>query len=447
MYDDMNRRVYRRRDSSLYEDAEGFGETGPENGSLYGNRRIYKREKKRWPLFAAGVLAGVMVSVVVSGAAMAMGSGSSKSSGPAEQKSGSAISSDTVDKLKLLEEYIDTYYLNSEDLTAEQKADGLYKGLFQSLDDPYSVYYTAEEMEMLQADTAGVYFGIGAYIGTDDVTGAPKITGVIKGSPAEAAQLMENDLIYMVDGEEVTGLSLDEVVRRIRGPEGTSVHLSIYRDGELVEVDLIRAQVNSPTVDSKMLENGIGYLQITEFDDVTVGQFRENMASLQAEGMQALILDLRSNPGGNVSSVTQIAEDLLPEGLVFYMEDKEGHRTEYKCKGADFDLPLAVLVNGNSASASEILAGAIQDAGIGTIVGTQTYGKGVVQNVLPLSDGSGFKLTTAAYYTRGGQNIHKVGITPDVAVEFDSDRYKEDETDSQLEKAQEILTESLQNKN
>lgn len=409
-----------------------------------------KQKGKLW--FAAGIVTGIIGCLVISGIAFASGA-AGKVGGSAPGGTGSTLDSGTLEKLGVLEQYIDTYYLDADSLTADQKRDGLYKGLFSSLGDPYSEYYTAEEMGQMEEDMEGVYYGIGAYIGTDEVTGAPMITGVIKGSPAEAAQLQDGDILYQVDGEDVTQLSLDDVVRKIRGPEGTQVHLTLYRDGEQVEIDLTRAKVNSPTVESRILgrEEGdtalpasaagltLGYLQIAEFDGVTTGQFKEEMESLKAEGIQGLVLDLRNNPGGSVSTVTEVAQELLPEGLVFYMEDRQGKRTEYKCTGADFDLPLVVLVNGNSASASEILAGGIQDSGVGTLVGTQTFGKGIVQNLVPLSDGTGFKLTTAGYFTRGGHDIHKVGITPDEVVEFDADTYRENGTDNQLYRAEEIL--------
>ena len=255
---------------------------------------------------------------------------------------------------------------------------------------------------------------------------------------------MEGDIIYKVDGEDMTGLELEEVVSHIRGPEGTKVTLTLIRGGDTIDVELTRAQVNSPTVESEMLEDGIGYLQITEFDNVTVDQFSENFNSLKEQGMKGMIIDLRGNPGGNVTTVCAIAEQLLPEGLIFYMEDKNGKRTEYTCGGADFDLPLVVLVNEYSASAAEILSGAIKDAGIGKLVGKKTFGKGIVQNVIGLEDGSAIKLTIANYYTRNGNDIHLKGIEPDVEVEMDTDAYLEDKTDTQLNKAIEVMKEEMQ---
>ena len=228
-----------------------------------------------------------------------------------------------------------------------------------------------------------------------------------------------------------------------RTEEGSKVTITLIRNGSELEVELTRAKVSAPTVDSEMLEDGIGYLQITEFDDVTVRQFEENMASLKEQGLEGLIIDLRSNPGGAVTSVCAIAEQFLPEGLVFYMVDQNGERTEYTCKGADWDLPLVVLVNEYSASASEIFSGAVKDAGIGKLVGKKTYGKGVVQNLIPFEDGSAIKITVANYYTRNGNDINLKGIEPDVEVELDTDAYIEDKTDTQLEKAIEVLKEEM----
>ena len=277
----------------------------------------------------------------------------------------------------------------------------------------------------------------------DTVTQLPMLSGVFSGSPAEEAGLRDGDIIYKVDGDEVTGLSLDEAVSLIKGPEGTIVHLTIYREGETdyLEVDVERRRVESPTVEYEMLEDNMGYIQIVEFDDVTVDQFTEALAVLKGSGMESLILDLRSNPGGNLDAVVDICDRILPKGLIVYTEDKYGNRDEYFCDGKhQLEVPLAVLINGGSASASEILAGAIKDYGIGTLVGTTTYGKGIVQQVVSLRDGSAVKLTVSDYYTPKGNNIHGVGIEPDVEIELDAEKYYADEpVDNQLEKAKEVL--------
>ena len=391
------------------------------------------------------MLTGILVAVIAVGIFFALTGGSGQI---AVQSSGadSAVNRESVNKLSVLEQYLDHYYYKSSEITREDKETGIYKGLFESLGDVYSCYYTPEEYKSLAEQTQGVYYGIGAYVSQDVETGNCAISGVIRNSPAEAAGLMEGDLIYKVDGEDMSGLELDEVVSHIRGDEGSEVTLTLVRDGEEIEVVLTRGKVDTPTVESEMRDDGIGYLQITEFDDVTVGQFAENFEQLKEQGMKGLIIDLRGNPGGSVTSVCAVAEHLLPEGLIFYMEDKDGNRTEYTCEGADFDLPLVVLVNEYSASAAEILSGAIKDSGIGKLVGKKTFGKGIVQDVISLQDGSAIKLTIANYYTRGGHDIHLKGIEPDVEVELDADAYLEDKTDTQLDKAVEMILEEMGSK-
>ena len=275
-----------------------------------------------------GLIIGILMTVIVVGIFFAAGSSVSLPSGGKTGSGETAVDDAAIDKLKLLEQYIDAYYYKSDEVTAQQRQDGMYKGLLESLGDVYSCYYTPEELNDLVQQTEGVYYGIGAYVSKDVETGACVISGVIRNSPAEAAELMEGDIISKVDGEDMLGLELDEVVSRIRGEEGTQVKLTLIRNGEVVEKTITRARVTSPTVEGKMLDDGIGYIQITEFDDVTEGQFDEAFNDLKSQGMKGLIIDLRGNPGGNVTTVNYIARQLLPEGLVFYMEDKNGERTE-----------------------------------------------------------------------------------------------------------------------
>ena len=417
-----------------------------ENEYRSGSEGVTSGRSDRMRGFLPGVLVGILVAIIAVGILFAVTGSGGGLPGAASSyigADGSAVNEESINKLSVLEQYIDYFYYKSSEITEEEKENGMYKGLFESLGDVYSCYYTPEEYKLLEEQTQGVYYGIGAYVSRDVETGFCAISGVIKNSPAEEAGLMEGDIIYKVNGEDMTGLELDEVVSNIRGEEGSEVTLTLVRDGKNMEVTLTRARVNTPTVDSEMLEDGIGYLQITEFDDVTTEQFNENMAQLKAEGMKGLIIDLRGNPGGNVTTVCAIAEQLLPEGLIFYMEDKDGNKTEYKCEGADFDLPLVVLVNEYSASAAENLSGAVKDAGIGKLVGKKTFGKGIVQNVIPLEDGSAIKLTIANYYTRGGNDIHLRGVEPDVEVELDTDAYLDDGTDTQLDKALEVLMEEM----
>lgn len=397
--------------------------------------------------FLLGLLLGIALTVLVCGFAFvgmkvyeAVDSKNVAKKGTAS----SVVSEETEKKLEAIEKVIDEYYYQDADIDVDAMTEGMYAGMVNALGDPYSVYYTEEEWNDLMQETAGIYYGIGAYLMIDPNTGLGKISGVIENTPAEEAGLRADDLLYLVDGESTMGMELSEIVARVKGEEGTKVHLTIYREGETdyLEIDVERRQIEAPTVKYEMLENNIGYIQITEFDDVTTDQFTEALAVIKGSGAKGLVLDLRGNPGGSLNVVVDIARQILPKGLIVYTEDKYGERDEYTCDGKhELDMPMAVLVNGNSASASEILAGAIKDYNKGILVGTTTFGKGIVQRVLPLTDGTALKLTISAYYTPNGNNIHGVGIEPDVVCEFDSDAYYDKDMDNQLEKALEVLLE------
>ena len=345
----------------------------------------------------------------------------------------------TTEKLGVLENTIKQYFW--QDVDESTLEEGVYKGLLESLDDPYSVYYTHDELVQLQQQTEGIYYGIGAYISQDNEMGYVRVSKIIKNTPAEASGLQQDDYIYKVDGEDMQGKDSSYVVSKIKGEAGTKVTITVVREGatDPIDIEVERQKIESPTVEYQMLDNDMAYIQITEFDLVTTEQFEEAYKQAQTDGMKGLILDLRSNPGGNLSTVCDIARMILPKGLIVYTEDKYGKREEYTCDGANqIKVPLVVLTNGYSASASEILAGAVKDYGIGTLVGTTTYGKGIVQKVINLSDGSAVKLTVSNYFTPIGNNIHKIGIEPDVEVEFDAEQYKNG-VDNQLEKAKEVL--------
>ena len=345
----------------------------------------------------------------------------------------------TTEKLGVLENTIKQYFW--QDVDESTLEEGVYKGLLESLDDPYSVYYTHDELVQLQQQTEGIYYGIGAYISQDNEMGYVRVSKIIKNTPAEASGLQQDDYIYKVDGEDMQGKDSSYVVSKIKGEAGTKVTITVVREGatDPIDIEVERQKIESPTVEYQMLDNDMAYIQITEFDLVTTEQFEEAYKQAQTDGMKGLILDLRSNPGGNLSTVCDIARMILPKGLIVYTEDKYGKRDEYTCDGANqIKVPLVVLTNGYSASASEILAGAVKDYGIGTLVGTTTYGKGIVQKVINLSDGSAVKLTVSNYFTPNGNNIHKIGIEPDVEVEFDAEQYKNG-VDNQLEKAKEVL--------
>ena len=404
-------------------------------------------------VFLLGLLVGVIITALVGSCAYVgtrlyhlAGSRSAKTASADGSAGNSLVNDDTLEKLESLEEVIDKYYYKDEDIDVEEMTEGMYSGLVASLGDPYSVYYTAEEWKELMADTEGIYYGIGAYLQLDTATGLAKINGVIENTPAEEAGLRENDIIYQVDGEMIQGLELSEIVSRIKGEEGTAVHLTIVREGEsdYLEIDVERRKIESPTVKYEMYDNGVGYIQITEFDDVTTDQFTEALAVVKGSGAKGLILDLRSNPGGSLPVVVDIARSILPKGLIVYTEDKYGKRDEYTCDGKkELDIPMVVLINGNSASASEILAGAIKDYDKGTLIGTTTFGKGIVQRVLPLTDGTALKLTISSYYTPKGNNIHGIGIDPDIECEFDSEAYYERGVDNQLERAKQEISQMI----
>lgn len=351
-------------------------------------------------------------------------------------------------KIETLEGTIDRYYI--EDVDQNVLAEGLYDGIMASLNDPYSVYYTPEEFQDLMEDTEGVYYGIGAYLQADTVTGYPKITGIIDNSPASESEMRVDDYILAVEGTDVYGMDLTDVVSLIKGPEGTDVTITFVRKSESREFDLTltRRKVETPTVTYEMKEDNIAYISISQFDDVTVDQFAEAYATVIGQKAKGLVLDLRGNPGGSLGAVVDIAGMLLPEGTVVYTIDKAGNRTDYTSKGEhEITIPMVVLVNGGSASASEILAGAIKDYGKGTLLGTTTFGKGIVQRIFSYRDGSGAKLTVSHYYTPNGNDIHKKGVEPDEVLEFDPDLYyvenEEDRVDNQLDRAIEIIKEKI----
>ena len=350
----------------------------------------------------------------------------------------------TEAKIEVIEDTIKEYYLEETDRSALEN--GIYAGLVNSLEDPYSVYYSAEELKELQMSTEGIYYGIGAYLSQAAGNDYCVISGTIANTPAEEAGLRADDIIYKVDGIDVAGMDISEVVALIKGEEGTKVVLTLIREGEndYLEIPVERRKIESPTVSTEMLENDIGYIEITEFDDVTEDQFAEALAECKGKGMKALILDLRSNPGGNLSTVCEISRMVLPKGMIVYTEDKYGNRDEYTCDGMrQLNVPAVVLVNGYSASASEILAGAMKDHGTATIMGTTTFGKGIVQRVISLSDGSAVKLTVSKYYTPDGNDIHEKGIEPDVEVEFDAESYYNEGVDNQIQEAVKYLSEKI----
>jgi carboxyl-terminal processing protease len=394
-------------------------------------------EKPKNHSFGKGLLCGILITVVVlgvSGCAAPYVYRILKSG--LTQNSETVLDSETKEKIEVLDRYIDNYYLFDYD--EKDMEEGIYKGMLSGLGDVYTCYYTPEEYASFLESSNGSYSGIGATLTQDPDTGIITVVNTFKGSPAEDAGLQPDDILYKVEGEEVTGEDLSLVVLDLKGEEGTEVSFSILRGTEIIDLTVTRRSIEIETVSYELLDNGIGYIAIAEFDDVTDEQFMTAFSDLKDQGMENLIIDLRNNGGGLVDVTCNILDELLPEGLIVYTEDKNGNRQEETSDAEHyFDGKMAVLVNGNSASASEIFAGAIKDYGVGTLIGTQTFGKGIVQSLIPLGDGSAIKVTVSRYYTPAGNNIHEVGITPDIILEPDT----ESEEDNQLQKAIEILSE------
>ena len=363
--------------------------------------------------------------------------------GAAPVKGGNVLSDEVVEKIEELYSYMNVYYY--EDVDKEAIDEALYSGLLNSLDDPYSVYYTAEEYEELMVNTSGTYCGIGAGVSQNLTTMEVTITKVYRGTPSEEAGLLAGDVIVSVDDIEAVTVSVDELVQHIRGEEGTSCHMVIYRPstGENLEFDVTRRFVELSSVEGEMLENGIAYIEVTEFQSKTDEQFIAMVEDFKSQGMKGLIVDVRANPGGLLTSVVNMLDYVLPKGMLVYVEDKYGNREEYTSKPSCLDIPMVVLVDQNSASASEIFAGALKDYEYATLVGKTTYGKGIVQNIIPLEEGDAIKLTTAKYFTPNGNYIHGVGVAPDVEVEYeytgDTEAPYDRQYDSQFLKALEEM--------
>lgn len=398
--------------------------------------------------FFKGIAIGALGMTVVLLLFLNFWSKTALSDADAQSQNGSILTEQVQKKINELMGCIRLYfYGEAED---EQLAEGIYSGLLQGLDDQYSQYYTKEEYADLQISATQNYYGIGAQLSQDRDTMQVSISHVYEGSPAEAAGLKDGDIIVMVKDIEAVSMELSDLVTHIRGEEGTTVHLQIYREGlaDFLELDVERANIDLPTIEHKLLAGKIGYIHILEFGAPTIEQFESAVKDLEAQGMQAMILDVRDNPGGMVTAVTGILDDLLPEGTVVYTQDKYGKRQNYSSdEETKMDYPLAVLMNGNSASASEILAGAIRDFEYGTLIGTKTFGKGIVQTIVTLEDGDAVKLTTAKYFTPNGENIHGTGIEPDVELEFeylgDVNAGYDEMQDNQVQKAIEVLEKEI----
>lgn len=339
------------------------------------------------------------------------------------------IGSEVEGKLNAIDSVLESFYFG--DVDDETAKDNIYKAYLSSYGDKYTMYYTADEYKALKESTNGKFYGIGAVCQLSG-EGGVLLVDVYDNGAGYQAGLRSGDRVVNVDGRDITGMELSSAVALIKGDKGTSVTLEVIRGTERLTFSAVRDAVEAKTVSYTLLDNNIGYLSISQFEEVTTKQFKAAVEDLQSQGMKGLVIDIRNNPGGLLDTVVGVLKYMLPDGLIVYTEDKQGNRKEYKGQDNDeFNLPLAVIVNGNSASASEIFAGAIQDYGKGTIIGTQTYGKGIVQTVKPLTDGSAIKFTIAKYFTPKGQDIHGKGVTPDMVVEYDTDA----DVDTQLDAA------------
>lgn len=427
-----------------------------DNYNMYGqfpNDNEIKPEKKNLGGFLPGVISGLlgcMVLILVGVFAYSSITGEYIILGKHGINSASQnkiLDKKTTKKIDELVQYMDLYYF--EDYKTEDIQKSVLSSVLEGLGDPYSVYYTKEDYEDLQVKTTGTYYGIGAGLKQDPDTMEVTITKIYEGTPSQEAGLLEGDMILYVDETDSTSIELTALVQQIRGEEGTSVHLKVYRPStnENLEFDVERRNVELPSVEGEMLEGDMGYIQISEFQTNTAEQFKTILENMLSNGMKGLIVDVRSNPGGLLSSVVDILDQLLPEGVVVYTQDKYGNRQDYTSEASCVDFPITVLINENSASASEIFAGAIKDYEYGTLVGKKSFGKGIVQTIFPLEDGDAVKITTAKYYTPNGNYIHGVGIEPDVDIDYeytgDKNKDYEKKYDNQLQKAIEVLGDKI----
>lgn len=418
------------------------GRAGTNGSGLRDDRNRERNQKRKGRMNGViGFILGIMTSFVLVyvGFAFAFNNGNVLS---LFLKRNSKLDYKKIEeKTSVLQNIIDRYFLFDEDMTKVE--DGIYAGMMNGLGDPYTVYYTKEEYKALNEDTEGKYSGIGAVVSQNPNTKIITIVKIFDNSPANDAGLQVGDIIYKIDGEEVAGTDMDILVKtKIRGEEGTSFKMTVLRgdDRKEVELDLIRRSIEVETVAGKMLDNNIGYIAVSQFDAVTSEQFKSNIESLQSQGMTKLIVDLRGNPGGLLDQVVDMLDYILPDGLVLYTEDKYGKREEYYSDGShELKIPMVVLVNENSASASEVFTATFRDFEWGTVVGKTTFGKGIVQNVLPLGDGTAVKITTQHYYPPSGYDLHKVGIKPDLEVDLNEGAKIGTDSDNQLSAAIDIL--------
>lgn len=339
-------------------------------------------------------------------------------------------------KMEKLFQYIKSNYYT--DVDDEQLLQGAYEGLFAGTGDKYSQYISKEDYEKYFEYVTGTFYGVGMTFQQQE-DGSMLVISTVEGSPAKKAGIKEGDFIVKVDGKSVEGLDSTSVRDLVRGEKGTTVTVTLSRNGEEYDAKMVRQEMPEMTVYSSMVENSnIGYIEITQFGDNTGSEFKTALKEIQEEGAEALILDLRYNGGGIVDSSVAVADELMDAGTVVYAVDRQGMRKNYTTHNGRTKMPFVILVNEYTASASEILAVGVQDNKEGTLVGTQTYGKGIIQETMGFGDGSAISLTTWEYFSPSGKTIHGVGVTPDYVVEIPADSTE----DVQLLKAIEVLTEN-----
>lgn len=356
--------------------------------------------------------------------------------------SGSILNKKLDSKMTELQAYIDQFFL--DDIDREKVQDSICKGMVDGLGDVYAAYYNEEEYKDMKEKTSGNYCGIGAYVSQSATDGAITIVQPIKDSPAEKVGLKSGDIISEVNGKSVEGMDLTAVVSKMKGKAGTKVELTVLRDNHQKKFTITREEIHSQTVTYKMLDGKIGYIEVSSFEEVTKQQFRDALDDLEKQGEKSLVIDLRNNGGGLLSTAVDMLDRLLPEGIVVYTKDKDGKKEVYRSTDKEsFDKPIAILVNENSASASEVFSGAMQDYNKAVLVGTTTFGKGIVQTVFDLSDGTAIKLTTAKYYTPKGRNIHGTGLEPDITEALNDQTHRQKKSgvliDNQMQRAIDYL--------
>lgn len=354
-----------------------------------------------------------------------------------------AKESSTAHKLQYIQKILDQHYVG--EIEQKQLEEGIYKGFVAAVGDPYTNYFTKDEFDQFKEKTSGTYAGIGIMMQVDQTDKLITAVQVFENSPAEKAGVLPKDKIVKAEGVDLGFDNFDEAPKIIKGEAGTVVKITVFRPSEnrMIDLEITRENVVYPTVEDKMLDDDIGYIQIKQFDEVTYDQFKASLEKIKANKPKGIILDVRDNLGGLLNIVAQITDELLPEGMIVYTKDKQGKILKLESTPGQIDIPITLLINENSASASEILAGALKDRNRAKLVGMKTYGKGVVQTILPIPDGSGVKVTTSKYYTPNDVCIDGIGIEPDYEVALPLELLLkpklEDKEDLQLQKAIEVI--------